>query len=272
MALISSQSLLLATLFLVSANCSNYNHLPKRWESSEAESASTLPVQFDARYRWPMCDTIGKVPDQGCCSASYTIAPTSVMTDRSCIKSNGTTATSVYSALDPLVCCKDCPSSTQYPCQGGNPQKVWDYWTTQGVASEACLPYPLKTVCGGKLACPATCRSGSNGTVTKGFRSYRLPAGVADIQMEMLQNGPVQTTIVMYLDFAAYQGGVYQHTSGPFLAEQDVKLIGWGFDSSGDFWIGVNSFGTSWGEQGLFRIIRGYDHLGVESNVMAGIP
>ncbi|XP_065079206.1 cathepsin B-like [Ochlerotatus camptorhynchus] len=276
MAPISSQSLLLVAVFLVSPTYSNDTNLPRRWQSSEADSTTTFPVRFDARDQWPTCDTIGKVQDQGCCFASYTIAPTSVITDRSCIKSNETTTTSIYSAFHPLVCCTDCSHSTQHPCLGGNPQKVWDYWTTHGVASEGCLPYPMKTLCDGELVCSATCRSGLDESVslelTKGSRSYRVPSGISDIQMEMLEYGPVQTTIQLYEDFMTYRGGVYQHEWGKLIGEQHVKLIGWGFDSSGDFWTGVNSFGTGWGENGLFRIIRGYDHLGVESNVIAGLP
>lgn len=38
--------------------------------------------------------------------ACYAIVPTSVMTDRTCIVSNRTDV--VYSAYDPIACCKSC--------------------------------------------------------------------------------------------------------------------------------------------------------------------
>jgi len=34
------------------------------------------------------------------------------------------------------------------------------------------------------------------------------------------------------------------------------------------YWFGENSFGTDWGYNGLFKILRGEDHVGIERNCM----
>jgi cathepsin B len=34
----------------------------------------------------------------------------------------------------------------------------------------------------------------------------------------------------------------------------------------------VNSWNEGWGEKGTFRILRGKNHLGIEGNVVGGIP
>lgn len=51
-----------------------------------------------------------------------------------------------------------------------------------------------------------------------------------------------------------------------------VKIIGWGTDadSGEDFWLVVNSWNDSWGEGGLFRILRGVNACGIEAQIVAG--
>ncbi|CAN0486448.1 unnamed protein product [Discosporangium mesarthrocarpum] len=51
-----------------------------------------------------------------------------------------------------------------------------------------------------------------------------------------------------------------------------VKIIGWGTDeeSGKDYWLVVNSWNNSWGEEGLFRIVRGVNSCGIEGQIVAG--
>ena len=70
-----------------------------------------------------------------------------------------------------------------------------------------------------------------------------------------------------------------------------VKIIGWGVESGTDYWLVANSWNTSWGEQvpkadeharahactpacaqGYFKIRRGHNECGIESQVYAGHP
>jgi cathepsin B len=94
-----------------------------------------------------------------------------------------------------------------------------------------------------------------------------------DLMAELYTNGPVEVAFEVYEDFAHYKTGIYKHLFGGFMGGHAVKLIGWGTTDDGvDYWTIVNSWNTNWGEDGLFRIVRGNDECGIESNAVAGLP
>lgn len=39
-----------------------------------------------------------------------------------------------------------------------------------------------------------------------------------------------------------------------WLLDHELAVVGWGKDDDGEYWIGRNSWGTYWGEDGFFRI------------------
>ncbi|KIH42499.1 papain family cysteine protease [Ancylostoma duodenale] len=97
---------------------------------------------------------------------------------------------------------------------------------------------------------------------------------------EIITNGPVQATFVVHEDFFMYAGGVYRHTElaaekGDRFTGQgyhSVRILGWGVDHSTGrdipYWLAANSWGRQWGEDGLFRILRGDNHCEIESFVI----
>jgi C1A family cysteine protease len=66
-----------------------------------------------------------------------------------------------------------------------------------------------------------------------------------------------------------YTSGVYNNPNCTTSLNHAVELIGWGTQrASGstpaiDYWIMKNSWGTSWGEKGYFRMKRGVNMCGM---------
>lgn len=51
-----------------------------------------------------------------------------------------------------------------------------------------------------------------------------------------------------------------------------VKIIGWGVENGTKYWLVANSWNNKWGENGLFRILRGVNECNIEDRVVAGLP
>ncbi|KAG5874072.1 hypothetical protein JTB14_014014 [Gonioctena quinquepunctata] len=52
-----------------------------------------------------------------------------------------------------------------------------------------------------------------------------------------------------------------------------VKILGWGVDDKNvSYWLIANSWNKQWGEEGFFRMLRGENNCGIESNIVAGLP
>lgn len=95
-----------------------------------------------------------------------------------------------------------------------------------------------------------------------------------DIQREIMTNGPVEGAFTVYEDLILYKSGVYQHVHGRALGGHAIRILGWGVwgDSKVPYWLIGNSWNTDWGDNGFFRILRGQDHCGIESEISAGLP
>ncbi|GMI29310.1 hypothetical protein TeGR_g212 [Tetraparma gracilis] len=98
-----------------------------------------------------------------------------------------------------------------------------------------------------------------------------FPNDVATIQNAIMTDGPVETAFTVYADFEDYTGGVYEHTTNQSVGGHAVRIVGWGTDSESgkDYWKVANSWNPYWGELGYFRIVRGTNEGGIESQVVA---
>jgi hypothetical protein len=66
--------------------------------------------------------------------------------------------------------------------------------------------------------------------------------------------------------------GVYRYTRGENEGGHAIKILGWGIENGIKYWLCVNSWTRSWGENGLFKILRGNNECNIEQRVIAGLP
>lgn len=251
-----------------------------------------LPEQFDAREQWPNCPTLKEIRDQGSCGSCWAFGAAEAISDRVCIHSNAKVSVEI-SSQDLLTCCDGCGMG----CNGGYPSAAWDFWTSEGLVSGGlydshvgCRPYtippcehhvngsrPPCTGEGGETPqCIQQCEAGYTPTYKAdkhyGKTSYTVLSDERQIQSEIYKNGPVEGAFIVYEDFVLYKSGVYQHVSGSELGGHAIKMLGWGVEDGVPYWLCANSWNTDWGDNGFFKILRGSDHCGIESEVVAGIP
>ena len=77
------------------------------------------------------------------------------------------------------------------------------------------------------IACLTTPSSGYPSSFQKdkhfGKKAYNVGRSTANIQTEIMTNGPVEAAFTVYADFLLYKSGVYQHVTGKRLAGGTIK-------------------------------------------------
>ena len=257
----------------------------------ELDDATDFPENFDARDQWPDCPTIQEIRDQGSCGSCWAFGAVEAMSDRVCVHSNATKHFR-FSSDDLLSCCRYCGLG----CNGGVPGTAWHYWVRSGIVSggnygsnQGCRPYEIppcehhingsRPACdgeGGKTPkCVKQCEGGYPVPYTKdklrGKKAYSISSEVKQIQKEIMTYGPVEAAFTVYEDLLSYKGGVYQHVKGKVLGGHAVRMLGWGVENGTPYWLIANSWNTDWGDNGFFKIVRGSDHCGIESDIAAGL-
>jgi len=254
----------------------------------------TVPDTFDSRTNWPDCPSIGDIRDQGECGSCWAFGAAEAMSDRICIHSNNQIKVNI-SANDLLACCESCG----FGCNGGFPPSAWEYYVETGLVTggqhgsdSGCQPYSFRHCehhvdgpypkCTGDSPtpeCEHKCREGYKNSYKQdkhfGKNVYNIGKSVANIQTEIMKNGPVEAAFTVYADFPLYKSGVYQHVTGEALGGHAIRILGWGSEGGiggTPYWLVANSWNPTWGDQGYFKILRGSDECGIEEECVAGLP
>uniref|UniRef100_A0A3Q1I8L2 Cathepsin B n=1 Tax=Anabas testudineus TaxID=64144 RepID=A0A3Q1I8L2_ANATE len=275
----------------VKALCGTILNGPKLPEVLRDIEDVRLPDTFDARQQWPKCPTIKQIRDQGSCGSCWAFGAVEAMSDRICIHSGAKISVEI-SAEDLLSCCDECGMG----CFGGFPSAAWEFWAKKGLVTGGlyqskvgCRPYTIaecdhhvngsRPPCQGEQdtpKCVEQCIDGYSPSYQKdkhfGRQTYSVPSKQEQIMAELYKNGPVEAAFSVYADFLTYKTGVYQHVTGDMLGGHAIKILGWGEENGTPYWLAANSWNNDWGDKGFFKIKRGNDECGIESEVVAGIP
>lgn len=140
------------------------------------------------------------------------------------------------------------------------PERALPYCVSQGVVDEPCFPYKTPD-----QPCKLCSDWAQRLTKITSFTKFTSPS---PIKQWIYDKGPVVGCFIVYDDFFSYKSGVYRHVSGNQAGGHCIAIVG--YDDTNRCWICKNSWGTSWGERGFFRIEYGqcgidtWDNIGVD--------
>lgn len=241
------------------------------------EQIRNTPASLDLRTRIVgNTSCIGPVLDQGKCGSCWAFGATEGISDRLCLKEGSFLQ---LAPLDLVTC-----DQNDGGCEGGDPGSAWQY-AQGGLATEQCIPYltanggPVPTCAPDQQpcldfintpACPSTCNGGSSIQRSHAVGNVYSLGSAQQMMTELDQNGPIEVAFTVYADFLAYKSGVYVYTTGDALGGHAVEMVGYGTENGVPYWLCKNSWTTSWGDQGYFKIRRGTDECGIEDDAVAG--
>ncbi len=93
------------------------------------------------------------------------------------------------------------------------------------------------------------------------------------MKAEIFARGPIACDIDATSKFEDYSGGIFEEEKILATSNHVISILGFGKTADGEeYWVGRNSWGTYWGEQGFFRIKMHKHNLGVERNCNWAVP
>ncbi|CAG9318563.1 unnamed protein product [Blepharisma stoltei] len=213
------------------------------------------------------------------CSGSWALAATTVLSDRFKVLRNASWPD--YS-ISPQVALS-CISSVQGCSEEGDPTLVYDYILNNGITDETCAIYQARDFSNGapcdRLAICKTCFPNGKCDIPSKYYLYNITGyTVAKGETQMLtalQSGPIACRLNSTNEFVEYNSmdDILVPTKSPSNGTIYVSIVGYGIDSFGTkYWMGRNSWGTSWGDIGFFNLIRGTDALGIEEYCVYPTP
>ncbi|KAJ0405798.1 hypothetical protein ATCC90586_008452 [Pythium insidiosum] len=247
----------------------------------ETMDLSKLPKEWDWRNvngkNFVTWDKNQHIPQY--CGSCWAQGTTSALSDRISILRNASWP-EIALAPQVLINCRGGGS-----CEGGNPGMVYEYAHRHGIPDQTCQAYQAKDLECDQFAICETCWP-SNTSFTPGvcepvkhFTKYYVSeygsvSGAERMKAEIYKRGPIGCGVHATDKFQEYSGGIYEeHVFFPMI-NHEISVVGWGYDedSQTEYWIGRNSWGTYWGENGWFRIRMHHNNLGIEQDCDWGVP
>lgn len=261
--------------------------------STVLEDIVRLPATYDPRVSNPGC--LSRIVSQGNCGSCWSVSATTALSDRFCLAGDtdlNSVSDVMLSVQEPLTCVAELSSG----CGGGYMVAAWRYLHNKGSATctssctGGCWPYRSGSCTAsndarnnGCSVCPVAAACADRTVMTRfsagTYGQVTAHSGLTQevaLMYEIFSNGPVQVCFNVFESFydffRANPTGIYSSTAGASLGGHCVRVVGWSDYQGVKYWIVANSWGTSWGESGYFKYVRGIDLAGFETWAYSGCP
>ena len=190
------------------------------------------------------------VRDQGSCGSCWAFSSAATMEGNYNIKNNLSPGSNYFSTQQ-LV---DCDTYSR-GCNGGSSLFALSFYgRNTGLVSESDYPYTS-----GQSGLTGTCRTDliSNTDVKKikAFRVEYCQTCTIDEFYTFLSRGPVSVSSYVTKDWFYYVEGIFSITScNSTSSNHAIVAVGWGVESTTEYTIIRNSWGSKWGEKGYMRV------------------
>ena len=243
------------------------------------ETNDEVPENLDWRNKdnFNYCSPIKNQHIPIYCGSCWAQATTSIIADKiNIIK--GPLASQVNISTQVVLNCQGGGS-----CHGGEPGDAFAFAKFHGIPDDTCMQYrardPLHGICQPMQVCedctsppPDENESGRDRcTVVDKPRLYFVKEygkvnGAEQMKLR-LQSGPIECGIAATVKFyEEYKGGIYEEDTEEEI-DHSISVVGYGKDENGvEYWIGRNSWGTWWGEQGFFRVKMHEKNMKIETD------
>lgn len=241
-----------------SANNTNNSQITdshgKKKTSGRNLQTTSIPSSFD----WRNYGAVTSVKNQGTCGDCWAFAAAANIEGQYYLKYG-----QLYNFSEQQLL--DC-STANYGCNGGTAPLAYQYIKSVG-GLEAYNNYPY-------LGYQSTCQFQSSLVVAQVSAYAIISTNESYMQQALYQYGPLAVALnANYLQF--YTSGILSVSNSlctPTDLNHAVLLVGYGTSASGyNYWIVKNSWGSTWGENGYFRILRGYGTCGINLAVTTAI-
>ena len=212
----------------------------------EYTGTSDCPTELD----WSQKGYVTPVKNQGQCGSCWAFSTTGSLEGQTFKK----TGTLVSLSEQNLVDC----SKENNGCQGGLMDLAFKYIKSNG-GDDTEASYPYK---GENGKCEF--KTSNVGATCTGYVDVPTK-NCDDLKEAICNNGPISVAMdASHLSFQMYSEGIYD----PFLCsstklDHGVLAVGYGVEDGKNYFLVKNSWGTTWGMKGYFKIIDRSDKCGI---------